>query len=84
MKKLLMCFTLLSLSACSLIPKPDFNITQAQINKPSLIMQDIQKKAPPKVPIPVAVYSFRDKSAWGRGESSTDQQIANYFLFGRK
>lgn len=52
----------LSLSACSLIPKPDLNITEAQVNPVSEVMRGLQDKPGPKFPIPVAVYSFRDQT----------------------
>ncbi|ASF15495.1 MULTISPECIES: CsgG/HfaB family protein [Shewanella] len=53
---------LLSMSACSLIPKPDLNITPAQVNPMSEVMKELQSQPGPKFPIPVAVYSFRDQT----------------------
>ncbi|AAN56670.1 transporter [Shewanella oneidensis MR-1] len=53
---------LLGMSACSLIPKPDLNITSAQVNPMSEVMKGLQNQPGPKFPIPVAVYSFRDQT----------------------
>ena len=53
---------LLSMSACSSIPKPDLNITPAQVNPMSEVMKELQSQPGPKFPIPVAVYSFRDQT----------------------
>lgn len=53
---------LLSMSACSLIPKHDLNITPAQVNPMSEVMKELQSQPGPKFPIPVAVYSFRDQT----------------------
>ena len=53
---------LLSMSACSLIPKPDLNITPAEVNPLSEVMRGLQTQPGPKFPIPVAVYSFRDQT----------------------
>ncbi|MCL1078738.1 transporter [Parashewanella spongiae] len=74
MKKLIMSFTLLSLTACSIVPKPDLNISPAQINLPSSTMLAIQKKASPKYPIPVAVYSFRDQT----GQYKPQQNVSSF------
>lgn len=52
----------LTLSACSLIPKPDLNLTEAQVNPLSETMRGLQSKPGPKYAIPVAVYSFRDQT----------------------
>ncbi|MCT7940532.1 CsgG/HfaB family protein [Shewanella sp. ULN5] len=57
----LMCFLGL-LSGCSLIPKPDLNLTAAQVNPTSETMLALQAQSGPKYPIPVAVYSFRDQT----------------------
>ncbi len=53
---------LLSVSACSLISKPDLNITAAEVNPLSEVMRGLQTQPGPKFPIPVAVYSFRDQT----------------------
>lgn len=53
---------LLGMSACSLIPKPDLNITSAQVNPMSEVMKGLQNQPGPKFPIPVAVYLFRDQT----------------------
>ncbi|MBB1270035.1 CsgG/HfaB family protein [Shewanella sp. SR44-3] len=52
----------LSLSACSLIPKPDLNLSDAEVNPLSETMRALQAKPGPKYAIPVAVYSFRDQT----------------------
>ncbi|SIR29445.1 curli production assembly/transport component CsgG [Shewanella morhuae] len=53
---------LMSVSACSLISKPDLNITTAEVNPISEVMRGLQAQPGPKFPIPVAVYSFRDQT----------------------
>lgn len=53
---------LISISACSLISKPDLNITTAEVNPISEVMRGLQAQPGPKFPIPVAVYSFRDQT----------------------
>ncbi|ABM01060.1 CsgG/HfaB family protein [Shewanella amazonensis] len=58
----LIAVALLSLGGCSLIPKPDLNITEAQVNPLSQTMETLKAKPGPKYPIPVAVYSFRDQT----------------------
>lgn len=50
------------LSGCSLIPKPDLNLTEAQVNPLSETMRELQANPGPKYRIPVAVYSFRDQT----------------------
>lgn len=39
---------LLGMSACSLIPKPDLNITSAQVNPMSEVMKGLQNQPGPK------------------------------------
>ncbi|MGI5310562.1 CsgG/HfaB family protein [Rheinheimera sp. WS51] len=50
------------LSGCSLLPKPEINITAAQIDMVSPVMQELQKQSKPRSPIPVSVYAFRDQT----------------------
>lgn len=50
------------ISGCSLVPKPDLNLTEAQVNPISETMLALQAQSGPKFPIPVAVYSFRDQT----------------------
>jgi curli production assembly/transport component CsgG len=74
MKNLLTMLVLLSLSACGLIAKPDINITEAEINPVSSTMKVLQAKTPPKYPIPVAVYSFRDQT----GQYKPQQNVSSF------
>ncbi|NRB24370.1 CsgG/HfaB family protein [Shewanella sp.] len=74
MKTLISCCGLLLLSACSLIPKPELNVTQAEINPVSQTMRDLQAKPGPKYPIPVAVYSFRDQT----GQYKPQQNVSSF------
>lgn len=60
--RLLAAALLLSLGGCSLVPKPDLNITEAQVNPLSQTMESLKAQPGPKFPIPVAVYSFRDQT----------------------
>ncbi|HEW9975829.1 TPA: CsgG/HfaB family protein [Shewanella algae] len=53
---------LLLLGGCSLVPKPDLNISEAQVNPLSETMKALQSRPGPRFPIPVAVYSFRDQT----------------------
>ncbi len=53
---------LLLLGGCSLVPKPDLNINEAQVNPLSETMKALQSRPGPRFPIPVAVYSFRDQT----------------------
>lgn len=48
MKKLISSFGVLLLSACSLIPKPELNITDAELNPVSQTMRELQAKPGPK------------------------------------
>ena len=48
--------------ACSFLPKPEINISPANINQPSSVMQDLQHNSKPRVAIPVSVYIFRDQT----------------------
>lgn len=54
--------TLLLLSGCSLIPKPEINITAASIDAPSTVMQQLRQQGQPRNLIPVSVYAFRDQT----------------------
>lgn len=62
------------LAGCSLVPKPDLNITPAQINPVSSIMRELQESSSPKYPIPVAVYSFRDQT----GQYKPQQNVSSF------
>ncbi|WP_110455810.1 CsgG/HfaB family protein [Shewanella algidipiscicola] len=64
----------LSLSACSLLPKPELNITEAEINPISSTMQELIAKPGPKYTIPVAVYSFRDQT----GQYKPQQNVSSF------
>ncbi|MBZ9611000.1 CsgG/HfaB family protein [Rheinheimera maricola] len=50
------------LQGCSLLSKPDLNITPASINQTSTLMHTMQQTSKPKVAIPVSVYIFRDQT----------------------
>ena len=50
------------LSSCSLLPKPDMNISPASIDSTSTVMQQLQQAGKPRSPIPVSVYAFRDQT----------------------
>ena len=63
-----------SLSACSLIPKPELNINAAELNPTSETMRELAKKPGPKYPIPVAVYSFRDQT----GQYKPQQNVSSF------
>ncbi|WP_027672911.1 CsgG/HfaB family protein [Rheinheimera baltica] len=52
----------LVLSSCSLLPKPDINISPASINPQSAIMTQLQQQGRPRTAIPVSVYAFRDQT----------------------
>ncbi|WP_025821062.1 CsgG/HfaB family protein [Shewanella marina] len=52
----------LLLSGCSLVPKPDLNISAAEVNPISATMRQLAQQPGPKYPIPVSVYSFRDQT----------------------
>ena len=60
-KQVLLCMVLL-LGSCSLIPKPDINITSASIDAPSTVMQALREQGKPRSAIPVSVYAFRDQT----------------------
>ncbi|MGI2258983.1 CsgG/HfaB family protein [Shewanella sp. GXUN23E] len=49
-------------SGCSLIPKPDINLTDAEVNPVSETMVALKAMPGPKHMIPVAVYAFRDQT----------------------
>jgi curli production assembly/transport component CsgG len=52
----------LTLSGCSLIPKPEINITPANIDAASPVMLQVQQQGRPRAAIPVSVYAFRDQT----------------------
>ncbi|PKG55253.1 transporter [Shewanella sp. Choline-02u-19] len=74
MKLLISLLLLGSLSACSLIPKPELNISEAQLNPTSETMRQLVAKPGPKYPIPVAVYSFRDQT----GQYKPQQNVSSF------
>ncbi|GIU35181.1 CsgG/HfaB family protein [Shewanella colwelliana] len=74
MKKIIPLALLLFLSACSLLPKPELNISAAQLNPISDTMQSLMAKPGPKYPIPVAVYSFRDQT----GQYKPQQNVSSF------
>lgn len=61
MKPIVMMLALL-LAGCSMLPKPNLNITPASIDVVSPMMQQLQQQGVPRVPIPVSVYAFRDQT----------------------
>lgn len=55
-------FASVLLSGCSLIPKPEINVTAASVDAPSVLMQELQQGSRPRLAIPVSVYTFRDQT----------------------
>ncbi|MGS0676838.1 CsgG/HfaB family protein [Shewanella sp. 0m-4] len=74
MKSLTTLIVALGLVGCSLIPKPELNITEAKLNPTSETMQALMAKPGPKYPIPVAVYSFRDQT----GQYKPQQNVSSF------
>ncbi|WP_028765597.1 CsgG/HfaB family protein [Shewanella fidelis] len=74
MKTLITFLFIAFLSACSLVPKPELNITEAKLNPVSETMQNLMAKPGPKYPIPVAVYSFRDQT----GQYKPQQNVSSF------
>lgn len=54
--------TALLLGGCSLLPKPELNITPAAIDTVSPLMMQLQQQGVPRSAIPVSVYAFRDQT----------------------
>ncbi len=52
----------LVLAGCSMVPKPELNITPASVDRVSNTMQALQQQAKPRQQIPVSVYAFRDQT----------------------
>ncbi|WP_404398108.1 CsgG/HfaB family protein [Idiomarina loihiensis] len=53
----------LVMSGCAMMPKPtDLNITPAEIDAPSSMMETLQEQPVPKNRIPVSIYAFRDQT----------------------
>ncbi|WP_333607994.1 CsgG/HfaB family protein [Arsukibacterium sp.] len=52
----------ITLSACSLVPKPAINITPAKVDKPSHALTQLHQQGRPRQAIPVSVYAFRDQT----------------------
>ena len=44
MKKLISVLLLLSTTGCGLVPKPDFNLSEAEINRPSSVLKELKAK----------------------------------------
>ncbi len=74
MKKLLLIALILGTSSCGLVPKPELNLSKAEINKPSKIIEELKAKPKPNFPIPVAVYSFRDQT----GQYKPQQNVSSF------
>ncbi|NMH65910.1 CsgG/HfaB family protein [Shewanella salipaludis] len=74
MRNIIPCLGVLLLSACSLIPKPELNIIEAQLNPVSETMLALQAKPGPSHPIPVAIYSFRDQT----GQYKPQQNVSSF------
>lgn len=74
MKKIITLVAFFCLSACSLVPKPELNISEAQLNPLSETMRSLMAKPGPKYPIPVAVYSFRDQT----GQYKPQQNVSSF------
>ncbi|RYV02888.1 transporter [Shewanella sp. OPT22] len=74
MKKLISVLLLLSTTGCGIVPKPDFNLSEASINRPSSVLEALQAKPKPKFTIPVAVYSFRDQT----GQYKPQQNVSSF------
>ncbi|QSX33443.1 CsgG/HfaB family protein [Shewanella avicenniae] len=50
------------LSGCAAFDNPQLNLTQAEIDPPSIVMQQLKSAPKPKIAIPVSVYAFRDQT----------------------
>lgn len=50
------------LSSCAFVPKPQVNLTPAEVNPPSAAMLSLKANKQPRHPIPVSVYAFRDQT----------------------
>ncbi len=74
MNRFIIFIVMTALSACSLVPKPELNITEAKLNPVSETMQNLMAKPGPKYPIPVAVYSFRDQT----GQYKPQQNVSSF------
>ncbi|ACA84939.1 CsgG/HfaB family protein [Shewanella woodyi] len=74
MKYLLPLVVIGLLSGCGLLPKPELNVSQAELNPVSETMLALQAKKGPKYPIPVAVYSFRDQT----GQYKPQQNVSSF------
>lgn len=60
--KIALLMTALLLGGCSMVPKPELNITPAAIDSISPLMQQLQQQGTPRSAIPVSVYAFRDQT----------------------
>ncbi|WP_019674237.1 CsgG/HfaB family protein [Arsukibacterium perlucidum] len=61
--RIIVILTVLSaLAGCSLVPKPELNITPAAVDSVSSTMLTLRKQAQPRQQIPVSVYAFRDQT----------------------
>ena len=61
--RIIVILTVLSaLAGCSLVPKPELNITPAAVDSVSSTMLTLRQQAKPRQQIPVSVYAFRDQT----------------------
>lgn len=60
--RLLWLLPLLVVSGCSLVPKPELNISPASIDPVSKTLVNLQNQGRPRHAIPVSVYAFRDQT----------------------
>jgi curli production assembly/transport component CsgG len=62
MKVVIMLAAITALTGCSMVSKPELNITPATVDNISSTMQALQQQNKPKQQIPVSVYAFRDQT----------------------
>lgn len=74
MKHLTLIVAALSLSACSMVPKPDADVTPAQINAQSATMTALLEQPLPSTRIPVTVYAFRDQT----GQYKPQENVSSF------
>ncbi|WP_406664884.1 CsgG/HfaB family protein [Gallaecimonas sp. GXIMD1310] len=60
--RLFLMLAALLMSGCAAIPKPQFNLSAAEVDAPSKAMQQLIASPKPRRAIPVAVYAFRDQT----------------------
>jgi len=61
-KVIIMFAAITSLAGCSMVSKPELNITPATVDNISSTMQALQQQTKPRQQIPVSVYAFRDQT----------------------